>query len=116
MPAYDSLGIIEGLTSIQSTFGPKETMDRLVAEINANRMKVFARIDHTVGAAQVGLTLRPTELIIFGNARAGTSRLAQRVRSWRGSALSERNQRNLSAGDARRAPHPGFLGHLRLPN
>jgi hypothetical protein len=64
MPAYDSLGVIVGLTSIQSTFGPKETMDRLVAEINANRMKVFARIDHTVGAAQVGLTLRPTELII----------------------------------------------------
>jgi uncharacterized protein (DUF302 family) len=72
MPRYDSLGIIEGLTSIQSTFGPKETMDRLVAEINANRMKVFARIDHAVGAAQVGLTLRPTELIIFGNARGGT--------------------------------------------
>jgi hypothetical protein len=116
MRAYDSLGIIDGLTSIQSTFGPKETMDRLVAEINANRMKVFARIDHTVGAAQVGLTLRLTELIIFGNARGGTSRLAQRVRSWRGSALSERNQRNLSAGDARRTPHPGFLGHLRLPN
>jgi Di-haem cytochrome c peroxidase len=76
MPAYDSLGFIGGLTSIQGTFGPKETMDRLVAEINANRMKVFAPIDDTVGAAQVGLTLRPTELIIFGNARGGTSRLA----------------------------------------
>jgi uncharacterized protein (DUF302 family) len=47
-------------------------MDRLVAEINANGMKVFARIDHAIGAAQVGLTLRPTELIIFGNARGGT--------------------------------------------
>lgn len=72
MPASDSLGVIEGLTSIQSRFGPKETMDRLVAEINANGMKVFARIDHAIGAAQVGLTLRPTELIIFGNARGGT--------------------------------------------
>jgi uncharacterized protein (DUF302 family) len=47
-------------------------MDRLVAEINATGMTVFARIDHAGGAAEVGLKLAPTELIIFGNARAGT--------------------------------------------
>jgi uncharacterized protein (DUF302 family) len=47
-------------------------MDRLLAEINATGMTVFARIDHAAGAAEVGLTLRPTELIIFGNARGGT--------------------------------------------
>ena len=35
-------------------------------------MEVFARIDHAAGAAKAGLTLRPTELIIFGNARGGT--------------------------------------------
>ncbi len=35
-------------------------------------MTVFARIDHAAGAAEVGLTLAPTELIIFGNARGGT--------------------------------------------
>jgi uncharacterized protein (DUF302 family) len=72
MPASDSLSIIEGLTSIQSRFDPKETMNRLVAEINATGMTVFARIDHAAGATEVGLTLRPTELIIFGNARGGT--------------------------------------------
>jgi uncharacterized protein (DUF302 family) len=72
MPASDSLPSIEGLISIPSRFDPKETMDRLVAEINATGMKVFARIDHAAGAAEVGLTLRPTELIIFGNARGGT--------------------------------------------
>ena len=72
MPASDSLGIIEGLTSIPSSFGPKETMDRLEAEIRAQRMTVFARIDHAAGAADVGLTLPPTELIVFGNARGGT--------------------------------------------
>jgi uncharacterized protein (DUF302 family) len=63
---------MEGLTSIRSTFNPKETMDRLQAEIRARGMTVFARIDHATGAAEVGLTLRPTELIIFGNARGGT--------------------------------------------
>src|SRR5882762_6033148 len=63
---------MDGLTTIRSRFGPKETMDRLQAEIRAKGMTVFARIDHAAGAAEVGLTLRPTELIIFGNARAGT--------------------------------------------
>jgi uncharacterized protein (DUF302 family) len=47
-------------------------MDRLQAEIRARGMTVFARIDHAAGAAEVGLTLPPTELIIFGNARGGT--------------------------------------------
>ncbi|HSS16144.1 MAG TPA: DUF302 domain-containing protein [Candidatus Dormibacteraeota bacterium] len=68
----DSLRVIEGLTSIQSSFGPKATMDRLDTEIRAKGLKVFARIDHAAGAAEVGLTLAPTELIIFGNARGGT--------------------------------------------
>src|SRR5260370_23678595 len=35
-------------------------------------MTVFARIDHAAGAAAVGLSLRPTELLIFGNAKSGT--------------------------------------------
>ncbi len=60
---------IEGLTTIASNFGPKETMDRLGTEIRTKGMEVFARVDHAVGAADVGLNLRPTELIIFGNAR-----------------------------------------------
>jgi uncharacterized protein (DUF302 family) len=47
-------------------------MDRLEAEIRAQGMTVFARIDHAAGAAAVGLTLPPTELIVFGNARGGT--------------------------------------------
>ena len=72
MSASNSLGIIKGLTSTQSRFGPKETMDRLETEIQARGLNVFARIDHAAGAAEIGLTLTPTELIIFGNARGGT--------------------------------------------
>ena len=68
----ESLRSVEGLTTIASSYDPKETMDRLEAEIRAKGMKVFARIDHAAGAAEAGLTLRPTELIIFGNARGGT--------------------------------------------
>jgi uncharacterized protein (DUF302 family) len=35
-------------------------------------MSVFARIDHAAGAAEAGLSLRPTELLVFGSAKAGT--------------------------------------------
>ncbi len=72
MLASDSLPGVEGLTSVRSSFGPKETMDRLENEVSSNGMNVFARIDHAAGAAKVGLTLPPTELIIFGSARGGT--------------------------------------------
>jgi len=47
-------------------------MERLEAEIRGNGMEVLARVDHAAGAAEVGLTLAPTKLIIFGNARGGT--------------------------------------------
>jgi len=62
----------DGLTTIPSNYGTKDTMDRLEAEIKARGMTVFARVDHAAGAAEVALSLRPTELLIFGNARGGT--------------------------------------------
>ncbi|MGO9360458.1 MAG: DUF302 domain-containing protein [Xanthobacteraceae bacterium] len=62
----------DGLTTLRSSFGPNETMDRFAAEVGARGMAVFARIDHAAGAAVVGLSLPPTEVLIFGNAKAGT--------------------------------------------
>jgi uncharacterized protein (DUF302 family) len=47
-------------------------MNKLEAEVKAKGMTVFARIDHAAGAAAVGLPLRSTELLIFGNAKGGT--------------------------------------------
>jgi uncharacterized protein (DUF302 family) len=63
---------VDGLTSLRSPHGPKDTMDRLEVEVKVRGMTVFARIDHAEGAAAAGLSLRPTELLIFGNAKAGT--------------------------------------------
>jgi uncharacterized protein (DUF302 family) len=63
---------LEGLITIPSDNGPKVTMDRLDAEVKAKGLTVFARVDHAAGAAKVGMTLRPTELLIFGNAKGGT--------------------------------------------
>src|SRR5262249_43054040 len=62
----------DGLVSLRSSNGPKETMSRLEAEVKAMGLTVFARVDHSAGAADVGLQLRPTDLLIFGNAKAGT--------------------------------------------
>jgi uncharacterized protein (DUF302 family) len=62
----------DGLTIVPSNLGAKETMDRLVAEVKAKGLTIFARVDHAGGAAEVGMQLRPTELLIFGNARGGT--------------------------------------------
>ena len=42
---------IDGLTTIRSSLGPKDTMDRLEAQVKARGMSVFARIDHAAGAA-----------------------------------------------------------------
>ena len=62
----------DGLTTISSGFGPQDTMNRLETAVKAKGMTVFARIDHAAGAAAAGLPLRPTELLIFGNAKGGT--------------------------------------------
>lgn len=63
---------IDGLTTIGSSVGPKDTMDRLEAVVKARGMSVFARVDHAAGASSVGLPLRPTEVLIFGNPVGGT--------------------------------------------
>lgn len=62
----------DGLTTIASKFGPRETMDRLEAAVKRKGLTIFARVDHAAGAADAGMQLHPTELLIFGNARGGT--------------------------------------------
>lgn len=48
-------------------------MRRLEAEVKAHGMSVFTRINHAALAAEAGLTLHPTEVILFGNPRGGTA-------------------------------------------
>ena len=62
----------DGLTTLRSSYGPHDTMNRLEAEVKARGMTVFARIDHAAGATGAGLSLRPTEVLVFGNAKGGT--------------------------------------------
>ena len=62
----------DGLIAVKSPHGAKATMDRLEDIVKQRGLNVFARIDHTAGAAKIGKTLRPTEVLIFGNPQGGT--------------------------------------------
>jgi uncharacterized protein (DUF302 family) len=64
--------VADGLITVPSNYGPEDTMNRLEAEVRAKGMTIFARIDHAAGAKAAGLPLRPIDLLIFGNAKAGT--------------------------------------------
>ena len=67
----------DGLITIKSNFGPEETMKRLETEVAAKGLTVFAHVDHAAGAAAVDMPLRPTDLLIFGNAKGGTPLMQQ---------------------------------------
>jgi uncharacterized protein (DUF302 family) len=62
----------DGLITRGSAHGPAETADRLVAAVEKHGLPLAARIDHAAAADHAALSLRPTEVFIFGNARGGT--------------------------------------------
>lgn len=61
-----------GLITHASSYSVAETLDRLEAILQAKSITVFARVDHSGEAAKVGLTMPPTQLLIFGNPKGGT--------------------------------------------
>ncbi len=61
-----------GVVNILSKHGVPETLDRLTAILDSKHIRVFARIDHSGEARAVGLSMRPAQLLIFGNPAAGT--------------------------------------------
>ena len=62
----------DGVVNVQSTFNVNETADRLESILKEKGMTVFNRIKHSMGASKVGIELRDTELIIFGNPKVGS--------------------------------------------
>ena len=61
-----------GLICVKSTFPVKETVDKLVHLVESKGLTVFCRVDHAAGAIAAGMQLRPTTVVIFGNAKGGT--------------------------------------------
>ena len=62
----------DGLIAVKSPHSAATTMNRLEDIAKQRGLTVFARVDHAAGAAKVGKTLRPTEVLIFGNPQGGT--------------------------------------------
>ena len=63
---------VHGMIAVKSVYSVKVTMDKYEAAVKAKEMNVFARVDHAAGAARVGKSLRPTEVLIWGNPTSGT--------------------------------------------
>lgn len=61
-----------GLISKKSPYSVSETLDRLEAVVKKKGITIFVRVDHTAGAKKVGMELRPTQLLIFGNPKLGS--------------------------------------------
>ena len=66
------------LVTKPSNYSVPETIDRIEKAVAAKGMKIFARIDHGGEAKNVGLEMKPTELLIFGNPKGGTALMVAR--------------------------------------
>lgn len=66
------LQAVEGMTDVKSDSSVASTTERLQNILEEQGMTVFNRISHSDGAKKAGLELRETELLIFGNPKAGT--------------------------------------------
>ncbi|MDD9194426.1 DUF302 domain-containing protein [Aliivibrio sp. S3MY1] len=72
LSASFSVAASEGLVKYESHYSVKETADRFESIAKNKGLTLFARMDHQKNARGVGLKLRPTEVIIFGNPKVGT--------------------------------------------
>jgi len=62
----------DGMLSIESQFSVEDTANRLETILNEKGMTIFNRIRHSASAKKIGVELRDTQLIIFGNPKAGS--------------------------------------------
>jgi uncharacterized protein (DUF302 family) len=61
-----------GIVSIPSNHSVDQTVEKLQAILQAKGVKLFALVDHSGEAEKIGMQMRPTKLLIFGNPKAGT--------------------------------------------
>src|SRR5271165_4891679 len=61
-----------GLVQVASKYAVDETVKRLESVLAERGIRVFALIDHSGEAEKVGMRMRPTKLVIFGNPQGGT--------------------------------------------
>jgi len=62
----------DGIVKVKSAYSVAETIDRLKTDIAAKGIKFFSEIDQSKLAADAGIKLRPSTLLVFGNPPLGT--------------------------------------------
>ena len=62
----------DGLITRPSPYSVAETLDRLEGRLRSKDVTIFARVDHSGEAEKAGLTMPPTQVLIFGNPKGGT--------------------------------------------
>ena len=70
-----------GIIDVRSQRSVQQTIDRLESLATARGLMIFARIDFGADAERAGLAMRPMQMLIFGNPRAGTPLLTTAPRS-----------------------------------
>lgn len=61
-----------GIVDIASRYSVPETLARLQSILKEKSIKIFALIDQSGEAEKAGLTMRPAQVLIFGNPKGGT--------------------------------------------
>ena len=61
-----------GIINLPSPYPVEESMDRVAAAARAKGMVIFLRLDQRKEAEKVGLSMRPTQLLLLGSPKAGT--------------------------------------------
>merc|ERR1719369_288813 len=65
-------GFLEPVLRKQLTTGFNESVELIESKLTEKGFNIFTTVDHSTNAAGVGLELRPTTVIIFGNPNVGT--------------------------------------------
>jgi uncharacterized protein (DUF302 family) len=68
----NAIDAAHGIITIRSQHSVAVTVQRLKALLEERGIIVFAHIDFSADAARAGLTMRPEQLLIFGNPKGGT--------------------------------------------
>ena len=63
---------VTGVVDVRSARSVPETIERLESLAKARGLNIFARIDFSGDAAAAGLSMRPMQMLLFGNPKAGT--------------------------------------------
>jgi len=61
-----------GIVTLASNYSVDQTVEKLTGILQTKGVALFALVDHSGEAEKVGLKMRPTKLLIFGNPKAGT--------------------------------------------